>query len=343
MRAAIDSLAYGVLAPFDHVRAQFFRYAGPALSPLLRDRHARIRVVSVLAVGLAFAGAVFAPLVMLAAGPLLLGVPHLLADLRYLVVRQQLHKRTVLAVSVGPLLGAQWLFPSTSLGLVSVAVAAACARASLMARAATVLASLCLAGLAYPYAAAAALLFAHGHNLVALVLWVAWARGRRGHVAPGVFAFALGAFAILSGFAETRLLSAHAVLPLASALDVDTLARGLVPRDMPQYSLRLLLLFAFAQSVHYAVWTRLLPEEDRLRNGPRSYRASYSALVRDLGALTVLVCFALSAYFALRGLTAPAAARTDYLRFALFHGPLELSVLVLFALERRTFRHEGSP
>ena len=78
--------------------------------------------------------------------------------------------------------------------------------------------------------------------------------------------------------------------PPDSGLDVESLSRGLAPPWIdPDWTLRLLLLFAFAQAVHYAVWTRLIPDDARPRPGQRSFAGSYRALVADCGRPLVLV------------------------------------------------------
>src|SRR5207342_1597240 len=60
-------------------------------------------------------------------------------------------------------------------------------------------------------------------------------------------------------------------------------------------ALRFTGFFAFAQAVHYGVWLKLLPEEDRARRGVRSFRASYRALTRDLGHVLPVAALVLTA------------------------------------------------
>lgn len=80
--------------------------------------------------------------------------------------------------------------------------------------------------------------------------------------------------------------------PPAPGLDVESLAWGLAPPGIaPDGMLRLLLVFAFAQAAHYAVWTRLIPDDARPRPGLRSLAGSYRALVADCGRPLVIVAF----------------------------------------------------
>ncbi|XXF76315.1 hypothetical protein P2318_25100 [Myxococcaceae bacterium GXIMD 01537] len=67
----------------------------------------------------AFLLTVGAPLWSLALGPVLLGVPHLLSDVRYLVVRPGLHRRTGLAVCAGVPLLAVGLGAGPEVGLLA--------------------------------------------------------------------------------------------------------------------------------------------------------------------------------------------------------------------------------
>lgn len=120
---------------------------------------------------------------------------------------------------------------------------------------------------------------------------------------------------VLAGQRESRVAALGLAVVLV-ALGLSLLAPPLGPR--------LILLFCFAQSVHYGVWLRLVPEDDRGRPTPRSYRASYRALVEELGAWA-LGLFAVAALgLAIWACVDLAEARDGYLRFARFHGSLEL-------------------
>jgi hypothetical protein len=109
----------------------------------------------------------------------------------------------------------------------------------------------------------------------------------------------------------------------------------LSPPELYGVGLGLVPLFACAQSFHYVVWLRLVPEVDRDVPRPRSFRQSGRALLRDLGPW-VLVAFAAAALvFVVWGLVDVVSARLAYLRSALFHGYIELVVLALYACEGR--------
>ncbi|HTJ82283.1 MAG TPA: hypothetical protein VL400_11230, partial [Polyangiaceae bacterium] len=105
---------------------------------------------------------------------------------------------------------------------------------------------------------------------------------------------------------------------------------------------RLVALFAFAQSVHYAVWLRVLPDEVRARKTPRSFVQSARALVSDVGGLMVVAAMLGAALFLFWGFVDVYQARVRYLSFALFHGYLELAALGLLLAERRSVADHAS-
>jgi hypothetical protein len=152
------------------------------------------------------------------------------------------------------------------------------------------------------------------------------------HLAPRQFR-AAGAF----DGALVHALREHRTWTVSPVLLEDTLT---LTRD-PVWALRALAFFAFAQSLHYAVWLKLVPEEDRARRGVRSFVASHRALVDDLGSALPLTAGALTLALCLCALCDLTFARDSYMRFAAFHGPLEIALLVLIALERRALVREG--
>ncbi len=103
----------------------------------------------------------------------------------------------------------------------------------------------------------------------------------------------------------------------------------------PVLALRLVLAFAFLQSVHYGVWLRLIPEDDRPRAAPRPWRATWRALVQDFGVVPLMLFAALALGIAVWGVVDLTQARLGYLRLAVFHGYLELAVGALWLIEGR--------
>jgi hypothetical protein len=329
----LSLLAERSTAPLDAVRSGVLRVFGSTGRRLLADREARVVALGALAVVSAFACATVAPLWLLSFGPILLGVPHLLADVRYLVVRQGLHRRLAFWVLVAAPLVLTFARPHASSALVAVLGAIVGARGVTWRRVAVLVPALAAAALALRLGRAADVAMAHLHNFIALALWWAWAP-RRGRLRWTVLAlFALAAVALLSGVFDGVVGAAP-----APGVTLHEMVRALSPLQDPRWGLRLVLLFAFAQSVHYAVWLRMVPDDDRPRPGVRSFASSLRALSSDVGWSVVAVAALATAGLLAWSLHDPHAARLVYLRVALFHGPLEIAVVALLFIERRPLK-----
>ena len=324
--------AAGLIGRADALRSGLLRPWGTALRPLLLSRDRRVAWLGALGICLAFAIACGFPLWSLALGPVLLGVPHVLADVRYLVVRPGLHRRWPLVALVGlPLLWAA-VDPRVEVGLLAAAGAVLAARGATW-RKAALLGVVALGFLAaWHHSAVAQLGLLHLHNAVALVLWWAWRkRTRAAWVIP--FLALLGTAAIFLGAAEPVLTLTGGWSAPATGQTLGGEVEAHAPFDGPVLSLRLLLAFVFLQAVHYLVWLRLVPEDDRPRPAPRPFAASWRALREDFG-LWPLVAVGLGALaIALWGVMDLTAARDGYLRLAAFHVYLELAVGALWLAE----------
>jgi hypothetical protein len=316
-----------LLAPLDAARSALLRPWAGGLRGLVRSRARRVAFGGALGVSLAFALALGAPLWTLALGPVLLGVPHVLADVRYLVVRPALHRRVPLLVLAGAPLLVAAIEPRVELGLFAAVGAVLAARASLTRKAVllVVLAGLLVAAWNEGFYAQVALL--HVHNAIALALWWGWRKRSASAFVVPLLAVA-GAAAILTG----------AVEPLSWVGPVDPLLDVYAPDLAPVPAARLLLSFVFLQSVHYLVWLRLVPEDDRDRPAPRPFRASWEALRADFGAPALALVGAAALGIAAWGAFDLGGARDGYLRLAGFHGYLELAVLALWAAEGARWR-----
>ncbi|MBX3215504.1 MAG: hypothetical protein KF850_25930 [Labilithrix sp.] len=302
---------------------------GPLAPGLLRDRDARVATYGLVAVALAFALTSAAPVALLMVGPLVLGVPHLVADVRYLVARPGLHRRAGFWLCGAAPACLSFVEPRAWVSTSAVVGAALIARARVGWRVAVALGGGALVFACFSLGRVADVALAHAHNVVAVALFVLWSRRRTRLRLVVVAASLLAALAIALGA-----LDGGPAARLASG-DAGALVDALAPLADPVLSVRAALVFAFAQSVHYAVWVRLVPEEDRPRPGLRSFTSSWRALALDLGrpllALAAVAALGLAAWGALE----LAAARDGYLRLAVFHGPLELGAATLLLLEGR--------
>ncbi|MBX7192215.1 MAG: hypothetical protein K1X94_09165 [Sandaracinaceae bacterium] len=328
----MNALAHGL----DRVRLGWLQLLGPLTTPFVRSRELRSSTSLVLSISLAFFLTCVAPLELLAIGPLVMGVPHLAADVRYLVLRPGLHRRPAFWVAVVAPLVALGATASSWLGFVAVCGAAlALPRQWTARRIAIALGALVLAGLAWQMPRTMGPVMAHVHNLVAVSFFVAWpalvARRResRWHWLPTGL-FVVLALAIFAGLVDPLALDVGGIAVrdgFGTPLDLHTYS--LAPRAVDPSSalaMRLVLFFAFAQSVHYGAWLRAIPDEDRPRATPRTFRAAFQAM-REEGSYPVMVLFlVLAIALGIWAAFDVYAARMGYLRGALFHGYLELAV-----------------
>lgn len=323
------------VAPLDVGRTGIYRALsaglGPAFTGLVASRERRVALVGATAVVGSLALTLGAPLTMLVWAPLVLGVPHLLADVRYLVVRPGLHRRGVLALAAGAPLAVVGAVGDAWIGLLAAVGAVLVARASGMRRGVAVAVLGLLALLAARLPGPSELVLLHLHNLVAGVAWWVWRPGRtraQGAVALGALAgWVLLATGALDGFVSRG-------GPFVAGLDTSGLAAEVAPWvSLSGY--HLLLAWIYAQSLHYGAWLRLVPEDDRPRRTPRPFRATARVLVAELGPWVLGGAIVAWAVVFGWGLLDPLAARAAYLRGALFHGHLEIAALALAWVERR--------
>lgn len=320
----------GALAILDGLRARLLRALVPLSSRLAADREARVAVAATSAVLLSFVLAMLSPLALLAIGPVVLGVPHLLADVRYCVVRPGWYRDRTLQLAALPVL-AVGLGAPLAIGLAGVAAAVVAARAPARRRivGVAIVGALLVSTMLVERWFEVALV--HLHNFVAVLLWLAWReRSRRFHLVPLALLLACSVAVVLWPAPLGIDWLAPASIPLRHHL--ATLAPGLPgPLAIP-----LVVLFAFMQSVHYGLWLRVVPEEDRDRATPRTFRASLRALDRELGPWLVRLAVLATVALAVWAVVDLYAARIGYLRFARFHAVLELCVVALVLVENQT-------
>lgn len=311
---------------------------GRAGRNFLRDRSRRVVLFGVIGVAIALVTTCIAPLWVFAIAPLVLGVPHLLSDVRYLVVKPALAKRTVLVYAVAPPLVATLLQPAAHIGLTVGFGVIAVAHTTTLRRvgAALVWAGVYACALVWPYATTLVVL--HGHNFFAVALLLVVFSRNRAAAAISAALFVAASIAFVAGAFDPLLTRPFAVLSTpASGLTLDAVIAGIAPVTDPMLGRRLAMLFVFAQSVHYAVWLRLVPEEARDRPGLRSFASSLRALRADVGGWllggTLVAALALIVFACATSLE---LARMTYLRVSAPHAYLEVAFALLWLLERGT-------
>ncbi|MEC7525873.1 MAG: hypothetical protein VYE22_38685 [Myxococcota bacterium] len=326
-------LAAGPVRGLDRLRWLWLRALGPLARPLVRRRELRVAVAGTSLVGLALLGAALLPMWVLALAPIVWGVPHVLGDVRYLWVRPGLHRRVGLTLAVAAPLLVLSFTSHAGWGFLAAGLAALLARGPVWKKALAGGAAAALTWVAWRHELWTAIAFAHAHNFIGVALWWSWReRAGRLHWLP-LLAFVGGGALILSGALDPLVGWTGALQPRPGGLDVYYHLGTLAPGVSGMMAVRLVLLFCFAQSVHYAVWVRLVPEEDRQRETPRTFAASLRALRADFGGPALALCFAAALGLGVWAAWDVFAARTGYLRAVLFHGHLELAAAALLFVE----------
>lgn len=318
------SVAGAIFAPADSLRSAILKVASPWVSPLFADRSRRVWWLGVFSVVSAFVVAGVVPLWSLALGPVLLGVPHLVSDVRYLVVRPKLHHKPWLLVLVGAPLLATSLGAGPEIGVLAIVPAVFGAGFSWR-LVIVALGWLALTAAAYLEPFGFQLAFVHAHNLVAVVLW--WSLTSRSRSMAWIPLLTIGgALAILAGALDPFVTWSGGWSAPWTGTSFTEFVETITPDVDPTLAGRLVLSFCFLQSVHYAVWLRLVPDDARPRAAPRTFAASWHALVADFGLAPLLVFVALSLGLAVWGAISLPGARLGYLQLAAFHGYLELAI-----------------
>jgi hypothetical protein len=271
------------------------------------------------------AASLFAPMVLLLWMPIVLGVPHLANDIRYLILPLPRRQRAItiaacaafVAVAAGALvLGAPSGRAEAVVG--SVWLLAMIATSGRLRPAAMAIAPIAwLLVVVLPTSAGVVAVFAH--NLIGIVAWVVVAKPDRRHaLAIGGTLVVTTALAVLAGPAMAQLSGGDST-PWGT---LDAAAQALFAGAPVELARGLVVAFVFLQAVHYAIWLAWIPRAVRTRRGNK--RGFVLAIV---GALTLVVIAA--AVVDVRW------TRTTYLSLAMFHIYLELVVLAARVAKER--------
>jgi hypothetical protein len=321
-----------VLAPIDALRSRLLRALAPRARSLFVVREERVALVASLLFLSALVSASLLPIVIIALGPLVWGVPHVISDVRYLITRPGLHRRPAVLAAIA------CATVAAALGYGVRGALAGAAFAVLLSRAPWRRKALMVASLGALFAAAqwagwfADLAFVHLHNLVGVILWWAW-RSRKGrlHWLP-LAIFAAGTALILSGAVEPAVARAGGLTAAWTGLSFSHAAWMMSPTTQGAIAVRLVVLYAFAQSAHYVVWLRLIPEDDRPSPTPRSFAQSLRALHADVGGAVLWTALLVALGLGCWAAVSVASARDGYIWAVSFHGYLEIvAAAVLWA------------
>jgi hypothetical protein len=344
----------------DRTRAEVLRVAVrvPWLGERVRRRDGRVGLRATLAILFALVLTIAAPALALAISPIVFGVPHVAASVRYLVVRQGLGRAKVAFIVVCSVLitalrvaeqyaGALHAWARAEVAVASVWVIAAAVAAGFDGGrwrrvAVAVPALLATAAACFAHPIVARLAFVHVHNLGVVLIWVVLFRSRlRGALVPVVL-LVLAVVLVLSG--ATIPWTARLGGLAAAGVDLTVVGSWLLPGAAATVAVPLVLAHALTDSVHYAFWLTVIPEETLRGEGTLTFRMTVRAIARDLGrplALAVVVAFAFVVVLALVDL---GVTRDAYFAFAGFHGYVEATMLVYLAVRGSRERASlGSP
>jgi len=339
------SAAQRISEPLDWCRRGWFSWLvrSDFLRATLAHRDRRIATVACASVLAAAFGAIYFPVLLFSLGPVVLGVAHVAADVRYLVLRRNLARwwQDTLWFGCTALIGLRVL---EEFGLlrhadrIEFGVAAAFVGMALLAGvrergsfsrallASALLATTASCAIVHPQTAR--YIFLHAHNVVALVAWATLFRAdKRWLLAPAALIVG-GTVALASGaFFEQTLAS-----PFAASFHMHVFAVSdwVAPFTEPRLAIGVTTTYLFLQSVHYSAWLSWIPQEEQAGCGTLTFRMSVRSLFSDLGT-PGLAAVAMAAASVLVGACFNLhRARGLYLSLATFHGYLELALLAFF-------------
>ncbi len=324
-----------LVATLDRVRGRTYGYLlrVPGTRSIVARKERRIALLVALSSVFAFALAALVPTFSLIVAPLVLGVPHLAADYRYLLLRPRWPARVLWLTLCGSLvvlsLRAVELVTKRSLAPWEMGAAlawcasmiAAAQQASLRKRSLAAIALSVVAVLALIEPELSRLVFGYAHNLVAIGLWLLLFRGMKKSALLPLGMITLGTLLLLLG-GDRWLLFGQTSLGLNALTGSDFFALPSVGGA----GLGLITSFAFLQSVHYAIWLHVIPAEELPGNRMSSFAQTFSGLRSDLG-LAGLAVVALLVVVTTAGLlVSPEQARQSYTSLSTFHGYMELAI-----------------
>lgn len=323
---------------------------------LFRSRGARILFLGFSALTFYFLVGSFFPLWILVIGPIVWGVPHLISSLRYnTLLGTSIPKTKVLFYSQGLL----WLLVFSYRILVDVFhydllfydetfLVEGLALMSSFLLQLFLLRKITLRSLLYFLVFFLLMLITHdhpievaltlliGHNYLPLVTWYQSCQNRKDLRVFSIFTtvYVFLSIAILSGMQEhlytlfSSFIKPQDTLPLFNWNFMSIMEPFGAQSDDSSFWFRIVVLYAFSQSVHYFLWLKAIPENHQQQQFPPSFRWSFQKLQNDFGGSSIVILFGvLIAGFGYWAFFEYQSARTIYFAIASYHGFMELSCL----------------
>ncbi|MGH7284401.1 MAG: hypothetical protein ACRELY_22985 [Polyangiaceae bacterium] len=333
-----------VTAPLDEVRQAALAAATKSrkLTRIIARQDTRVPFIATLQILALFAVTAVRPLWLFVLGPIVLGIPHLASDARYLLIRQRV-AREIVFVSIAAALvfvgiqtlsifhaaPAHWtgLEIVTATAWIGAAVAAGARERKNRALLFWLVPLVAFGAFATWHAAMTRIVFAHLHNVIGVTAWILLFRKNRKAAILPALALVLGVGLLVSG--ATFALSANAFRGFG--FDLSVIGRSLAPGASPSLAAGAALSFVFLQSVHYAAWLVWIPQDNLPGQGTFTFRMTARSLRADFGIALLVLIAALA--LALAGAAAfdPHQAVRTYMSLATFHGYFEIAILAYFA------------
>lgn len=311
-----------------------------------QDPSLRLPLAFALHAVVALALTLAAPLPLMLLAPLLFGVPHVLTDLRLLVLRGPpgLWRQggwwvggglvAMTGLRVAAILGlGRW--PRAELGCGLACLVGAAWLGAGRRRWAALLGVVAFGALAAARPSLVAVALGHLHNLVAVGFFLALAGRHLGVWGAGAILASFfvpygllvgGALGAGGAAASSGALGPGGAAASFAGLDLAGLTATLAPGCAPEVGHALVLSFAFGQAVHYSVWCHLLEATRAPPGPPRTLHQRLAGWREDLGEAGWLPALLGVVALPAMGLLDPAGTRAAYLSLVLFHGWLELSL-----------------
>lgn len=348
MNSAPGTLEHG-LTRLDGLRRGAFLLAlrSSVLSALVVRRDTRLVLFASLHAVVVFMLSIYYPVLLFVLAPVLLGVAHLAADVRYLVLRRRLGRwwqRAVIGacaafVLLAALAQLGWVrWPERAeFGLAATWAMAGVIAGSLKSRAWTrvtvgVALVLAAATVALCWPRAFRLAYLHAHNLIALAVWPLFFRSRLKLLSLLRVPILLAAGLLATGITYRASLGSPGVRQFG--LHVLELSDWVAPTLRADWAIGVTSAFVFLQAVHYSVWLSVIPQSAMPGQGTLSFRQSARSLRADFGSLGTVALLAAIAAIILFATTGAPRASATYMSLALFHGYLELVLLLYFWVAR---------
>jgi hypothetical protein len=351
---------YKIAGFADQFRVTFLRstLSNSRIRSIFRNREERVFCMFIALSILYLPIALFAPLFLLFIGPIIYGIPHLFASIRYVpntidlsceknkkvTFKKYLTFITGIFISVGifrvisdvvspnSIINSYFYLPEffsllvTFVGTIFIFKK----NFSESIRAFSVLVVFLIAAWMMPLWTTGALIILH--NFIAFIYWIASASNKRERVMAILALLIFTALNILVMLGTFDFLYKH-ITPLGQLVFADmnyaVLGKLIAPWSTDYHTwFHLTVIYAFGQALHYFVWMKAIPDYHHDNKVPTSFRQSYKLLYKRLGSSysNIMLLF-IVLFWGLWLFVQVPQARVLYFAIASYHGYMEIAGL----------------